>query len=671
MKQSVHTNEKIKEFLQSLGDVKYRSGKFVDDFFYKISGYYYKCQFHEVEFTLYTDSDNNVYIESNIKNSHDAKVFLSKLSEAFGVNLDKLKFSELRFKMFKLQSLPNEIINLTGDDDKIYLTNKNKKFYLSIDDDISLLFDQDTKELIVLGIEKWRKYEKIRDFIDKETREVLDKLYLSKPVFYLEFLGTDLEKLLELERNGEILSLLKKLIPIADIIKKIVIRISENKVVLDNVLLELEDWKVDIPLNELEKLLVLNDPVSIELHKDFSFIKVHRDYLNNVAIVLNIDPVYATDPKKVSPFFSIYTNGYYVFTTPTHDYFYHYHIVSSRNVEKYLRSLGVNIIKQSVTNDSFEISIDNYKYTVIKGEKEDEINVQIYKESNPVTSLRTYLWYFGVKSFDDLKNLEKEKIISVINRQINEKYFYPMPFNEVKQYVLTIIDNTIRAIDEEINSVENKIPNFTKSIKSIVSISCLFDKDCSVTLELDEIGDLSSYYSLIGTNEGHLPVPILLEYAGLEERSSDDATDISIVKNILYLIRGYNKTIPEEEREEYSPDDNVRGAESELFQKAVVLYNKLMPPTSSKLYYVEDNELRDLIGYDEEEDECPDYTLPDGIGYCRDFDYKELMRKTEDELAKEIKDSLTKIKEKMTKIKEEMLKSDYFPVLKSEASQQK
>ncbi len=122
-------------------------------------------------------------------------------------------------------------------------------------------------------------------------------------------------------------------------------------------------------------------------------------------------------------------------------------------------------------------------------------------------------------------------------------------------------------------------------------------------------------------------------------RYSDDEYDISVVKNMLYFIRGYDETIPEYERDYSSIGDDVRGAVSELFQKAVVLYNK-------------------LLNEDDDEEECPEHTLPDGFGYCRDFDYQSLMEKTEDELANEIIESLTKIREKMLNIREKMLKSD-------------
>ncbi len=90
-----------------------------------------------------------------------------------------------------------------------------------------------------------------------------------------------------------------------------------------------------------------------------------------------------------------------------------------------------------------------------------------------------------------------------------------MSFKQVKQYVEKLIDNIISYIDETINLVQNKSPDFTSPIKDIAEINCIFDKYCEVALELDEQDRLSSYYSLISTNEGHMPVPIFLEYAGL------------------------------------------------------------------------------------------------------------------------------------------------------------
>ncbi len=114
----------------------------------------------------------------------------------------------------------------------------------------------------------------------------------------------------------------------------------------------------------------------------------------------------------------------------------------------------------------------------------------------------------------------------------------------------------ISYIDETINLVQNKSPDFTSPIKDIAEINCIFDKYCEVALELDEQDRLSSYYSLISTNEGHMPVPIFLEYAGLCGRYSDDEYDISVVKNMLYFIRGYDETIPEYERD-YSSFNNL------------------------------------------------------------------------------------------------------------------
>jgi len=236
--------------------------------------------------------------------------------------------------------------------------------------------------------------------------------------------------------------------------------------------------------------------------------------------------------------------------------------------------------------------------------------------------LKTYLWYFNVESFDELETMNKAEIVSIINRQITEKYFRPMPPDKLEQYVKNLMDNVIKATNEAINSIKSRIPNFTSTIKNIVGINCIFDDDCEITLELDEIGKLSSYYSLIGTSEGHLPVPIFLSYIGTEGESDEE--DISIVKNTLYFIRGY-KYIPQEEREYYSPDE-VRGVKSELFKKAIVLYNKLQKESS--------------------DEECGDY-FPDGMGYCRDFDPGELIQKSEEELADEVIGSLVEIREKM------------------------
>jgi hypothetical protein len=642
-------NEKVKEFIESLG-AECEGNKYLDDIFYQIDGYRYKCKYHDIKFTLYLDS-SNVYIESTLKNSNDTEVFLKKLSETFNINLNKLRFSELTLKMFKLQSLPEEVVKLTADNDKVYLTTKDDNIYLSIDNNIHLLFDNTINRFVVLEIEDWVKYERVRGVIDGETREVFDKLYSSKTTFSLEFFEDDREKMIKLERNGKILQLLKKLTPIVNKIKRISIDITEDKILLNNnVLLELEEgWEVNIPVNDVEKLLGSDGVAVIEVHGDFWFIKVHRNYLEKVANALNVDTAYIINPRKSSPFIDL-TKDYYMFTTPEFDYFYHYHIVPSVNVEKYFRSIGVNITMQSSTN-SFEINNGDYKYTILKGEG-DEVHVKVYRGDKLLNSLRTYLWYFGAKYFDELKSLDKEKLITVINRQFNERYFYPMPYDKVRQYVLTLIDNTINRIDEAIDAVKTRTPTFTKPIKNTDSIACIFDQNCEVTLELEEIGRLSSYYSLIATSKGHLPVPIFLEYAGIE--GSSDEEDISITKNIIYFVRGYDKEIPEGEREEYLPDDNVRGTSSEVFEKAVVLYNKLLP-NRRKLYYTEEKS-RCVIEYDiDDEPECPDYALPDGFGYCRDFDYEPLMKKSEDELANEIIESLTEIREKMMKIREKML----------------
>jgi hypothetical protein len=290
--------------------------------------------------------------------------------------------------------------------------------------------------------------------------------------------------------------------------------------------------------------------------------------------------------------------------------------------------------------NTFEIDDGNHRYILTsKILIDDSILVEFRIDGNLWDCLKTYPWYFGVASFEELVNLDKDEILNIIERQFNEKYFYPMPYEQVKKYVKTLIKNTIKSIDEAIDHVKNKIPDFTSLIKNITSISSIFDG--KVKLVLDEEHDkLSEYYSLITTDAGHMPVPIFMTY--LEEGVRSDEDEISILKNVLYFIKGYEEKIPEERRDwESELVDDVRGAKSELFQKAVVLYNKL---PKEKRYPVEDE--------DEHYEECPEPSLPDGIGYCRDFDYEELMKKTEDELANEIIESLTKIREKMLNLKE-------------------
>jgi hypothetical protein len=648
----VEKEEKVKKFIESLGNVECHKGTFADEL-YNLSGYYYSCDCRDKWFTIFVDPNNGVYIRTPFHFSKSDQV-ISKLSEVFNINLNKLRFSTIGFfGLFKLEPLPDEIINLnlTTDDDEIDLSTRNNRILIDIRNKISLLYDKGTKEFIILEIKDWETYRKIRNVIDQNVRETFDKLSLSKPEFIIE---TGYEEPLGLE--GKIkentLKLLNKLMPILEKVNKIVIRVNEieNEITLNNIVLKSKDenWG-DIPVNEIEKLLELGNPVVIELHKDFWFIKVHYDYLPKVAHVLGIEPTYTIhdiNPKKESLLF-YEPRDYYIFSDCCNsDY---YHIVSSKDVQKYLQLLGVSITQTRA--DGFEINND-YKYVIVHGQ-DDEIHVGVYKENKLLTSLKTYLWYFGVKSFNELKNLDKEKIIDIINRQINERYFYPMPFNQVKQHVKKLLDNIIYYIDETINLVQNKSPDFTYAVKDIAEIACIFSKECEVTLELDELGTLSSYYSLIGTSEGHLPVPSFLEYAGIGGCDYNDEEDISVTKNLLYFIRGYNKEIPEYERDYDSFDDNVRGAESELFQKAVVLYNKLL--NGDKLHYTEDDE---GCYDDEEEYECPEHTLPDGMGYCRDFGYQPLMEKSEDELANDIIESLKKIREKMINIREKMLKSD-------------
>ena len=637
--------QKAKEFIESLGNIECREGSYIE--VCGLNGYYYWCESQSKWFTLIVNN-SGVYIRTPFHFSKSEQV-LSKLSEAFNINIDKLRFSQLGFFcVFKLEPLPVEIINLTTDDnDEIDLsTTKNNRILIDVRDKISLLYDKGTKKFITLGIKNWGTYEKIRDSIDQDVREILDKLSLLKPEFIVKTDYVEEPLGLEGKRKEITLKLLSKLMSIFDKINKIEVRINEyeNEVTLNDIVLELKDenWGDDIPIDVIEKLLTLKNAV-IELHKDFWFIKVHYNHLLEVASILGIDPmqtIHDINPIKESLLF-YEPRDYYIFTADySGDY---YHIVPSRNVRKYLQLLlGVDI-RQQGTSDSFEINDSDRKYVIIKGH-DDEIHVGIYKENNLLTSLRTYLWYFGVESFNELKNLSKEKIISVVRRQIDERYFYPMPFAQLKQYVLTLINNTIIFIDEAINSIETKTPDFPSMVKDIDEINCIFDENCQVALELDEADRLSSYYSLIGTSEGHLPVPSFLEYILTEGKSDEE--DISITKNVLYFIRGYDKEIPESERD-YSFDDNVRGAESKLFQEAVVLYNKWL--NENKLHYTEDDE-----EYDDEE--CPEHTLPDGFGYCRDFDYEQLMQKSEDELANDIIEALIKIRENMTKIKEKMSK---------------
>jgi hypothetical protein len=641
---------KVQEFIKNLG-AECHENKFFEDDVYDLSGFLYTCDYKNKWFDIIVDPSKGVYIKAPF-NFSKAEQIVSKLSETFEINLNKLRFSMIGFYgVFKLESLPDEVINLTTDADEIDLSTKNSKILIDIRDKISILYNKETKKFNVLSIKDWETYRKIRSYIDQDIREILDKLSLSKLEFIVKYDENE-EIWLEGKRKEIMLKLLSKLVPTINKINNIEIRINEyeNEVILNDIVLELKDenWEFDMPVDVIKKLLSLNDTVVIKLYKDFWFIEVHNDYLLKVASILGIDPmqtVHAINPRKESLLF-YEPRDYYIFTGDySGDY---YHIVPSRNVRKYLQLLlGVDI-RQQGTSNSFEINDGDHKYVIIKGH-EDEIHVGVYKENNLLTSLRTYLWYFGVKSFNELKNLSKEKIIDLINRQINERYFYPMPFAQLKQYVLTLINNTIIFIDEAINSIQTRTPDFPSMVKDIDEINCIFDDNCQVTLELDEVDRLSSYYSLIGTSKGHLPVPSFLEYVTIEGKSDEE--DISIVKNVLYFIRGYDKKIPESERD-YSSDDNVRGAESELFQKAVVLYNKWL--NENKLHHTEDDEEYD----DEEECECPEHTLPDGMGYCRDFDYRSLIKKSENELVNDIVESLIRIKEKIVNIREKMLKFD-------------
>jgi hypothetical protein len=349
-------NKKVKKFIESLGNIECREGTFADAE-HHLSGYHYDCEYkYVIHFTLYVDSldSNNIYIKSTIENSNEAEEFLSKLSEAFNVNLNKLRFSTLRFDMFRVQPLPEEIINLTTDNDKIYLSMRDDRIFISIEDNIYLLFDKEAHKFIILGIKNWETYKKIRGNIDQDVREVLDKLSSSKPEFRLETYGGKLSEL-EGKRKEDVLWLLNKLMPIIEKIKINEIIIRNSEVILNNILLELEnDWKVVVPVNEIEKILLSGVPVSVELHRDFWLIKVHSDDLSKVISALNIEPIYITTTTKLSPFLDGIEN-YYVFTIPDDDYDDdYYYIISSSDIKKHLLTLGIKIAQQNNNTDNFE-----------------------------------------------------------------------------------------------------------------------------------------------------------------------------------------------------------------------------------------------------------------------------------------------------------------------------
>jgi len=634
--------KKVGEFLHKLGDVEYRSETFVD-YDYNLSGYQYYGRYQGIYFTLYLTYEDGIYIRVKTKNSEETKEFLSKLSEVFGTNLDKLNFSTVSFHMLKLEQLPEEIINLTSNNDEIHLFTKNNRIYLDIQDNIDLVYDKETKKFTILRIKNWETYNKIRSMIDDDIREALDKLSVSKPEFVFEAKEGDLVELMS-KRKENILTFLNKVTPISEKLKKIVI--SDNQVLINNLLVELKDgnWEINIPLKEFEKMLDLD--ISIEVYKDFWVIKVYRGYLTKITKALNIESEYISHTKELSPYFDP-TEKYYVFIRPVEED-NNYYIVSSENIEKFLLSLGVNVEKQNIITDSFELSENNYTYKIIKGGK-DDLHVKIYKENKFLTSLKTYLWYFGVENFEDLKKLDKEKIIDILNRQLNEDYFYPMSSYQVKKYVKNLIKHTIHLIDEAINEVTTQSLDFTSSIKSLVSIDCIFDKDCAVNVELESgFGEVNAYYSLIGTSKGHMPVPIFLDYVQLVRNRSEEE-QINLVKNILYSIKGYGN-VPQTERDYDDSDTNVRGASSPLFQEAIVLYNKLRKGATDE---TEENKENEDYVY-----QCPSGTLPDGIGYCREFDYKELMKKPVDELTNDILEALVKMRKKFGEIKKSFSKTE-------------
>jgi len=341
----VKKEEKIRKLIESLGDVECRSGN-VDIKNPLCSGYHYNCEYrHDIHFSLYIDF-SGVYVKSAIEKSHNAEMFLSWLSEAFNVNINRLKFSKLSLDMFRIQMLPDEIISLATDDDEIYLSMKDNRIYLAIKDNIYLLFDNDEHKFIILGIKNWESYNKIRGAIDNDVRELLDKLLTSRPEFRLETFGGKLAEL-EGKRKEDVLWLLNKLMPVIEKMKINEIIIRDSRVILNNILLELEnDWKVVVPVNEIGKLLASGVPVKVRLHKDFWLIEVHHDYLSKVINALNIEPIYLTNTRKISPFFDR-TENYYVLTIPdddyNDDYKDYYYIISSNNIMKHLLYLGIKI----------------------------------------------------------------------------------------------------------------------------------------------------------------------------------------------------------------------------------------------------------------------------------------------------------------------------------------
>ncbi len=131
--------------------------------------------------------------------------------------------------------------------------------------------------------------------------------------------------------------------PIIEKIKINEIIIRNSEVILNNVLLELEnDWKVIIPVNETEKILLSGVPVNVKLHRDFWLIKVHHDYLSKVINALNIEPIYITN--KLSSSFGG-TENYYVFTLPDDDDNDYYYIIRPRDIKKHLLTLGIKIVQ--------------------------------------------------------------------------------------------------------------------------------------------------------------------------------------------------------------------------------------------------------------------------------------------------------------------------------------
>lgn len=494
----------------------------------------------------------------------------------------------------------------------------NNKIFIYIDGSMFFYYPLQ-KRITVSMIDDWGIYELFRDYIDADVREVLDKFSASKPIIEFEDISgmkdKDYEKAIELngETKKKYLNLLVKLLPIIDKLERFILTVEDDhiSILLNNIEMilskndELEN--IIMPLDDLQKLFQIDCHIVMKLYKDFY---VFRDYRENSFIVDEIRKALGTEV--------------YTFEFPNDEYIY---IIPLQYLKKFLDTNKISPEIKSVVGESFEVTDGELKYVITK-HNDDKIHINVMRGNNSIKTLETYLWYFGVKSFDELKFLNPLQIIRIIDKQLNEKYFYPMSYNEVKEKVEILLDNLLSSIDEAIDSIKNRDLTFTKTVKNVISISCIFDNNCSVGIDVDELGN--HYYSLLATDHGHLPIPILLEeYLEYDYIDYEDETALSPVKNVIYFVRGYDTYIPEGEREYIPPDqdDGVRETVSIIFEKAVILYNK-------------------LLGNDDDDD-CPWGTLYDGLGYCRKIEHRELLEKSEDELANDLLDVLEEIKEKI------------------------